>query len=186
METRKIFVGLGNPGDEYANTYHNVGALALEKFLSSYPLPSPPSLLTYKNLFEYTETADAIFIRPLTYMNDSGKAVLAAMKKFPSSRLFIFHDDSDLPVGTYKISFARGSAGHKGVQSVIDVLGTNTFTRIRVGIRPARERVRQKAGEFALKQITKGDRIKLEKVFSEVQAYLQQRDRKDTTTIHSA
>ncbi len=103
-------------------------------------------------------------------MNESGKAVRAALKKFGARPhdLVVLHDDSDIVIGHYKISYARNSAGHKGVQSTIDALKTSGFTRIRIGIRPAREKHRQKAGEFALKKITAGHRKLLGGVFSEI------------------
>lgn len=161
----KIFVGLGNPGEEYANTYHNVGWLALAKL-------TPANLLftTHKKLFKYAEADGTIFVWPLTFMNESGKAVREAIKKFKAKPedLVVFQDDSDLTVGNYKISFARSSAGHKGVQSIIDALKTNAFERVRIGIRPARERQRQKAGEFALKKITAADRKTLDSVFTQI------------------
>lgn len=161
-----ILVGLGNPGKEYENTYHNAGFLALESML-------PPTgadrgaLKKYKKLFDFLETDSVVFVWPLTFMNDSGKAVREALKKFDGTAkdLVVVHDDSDLTIGHYKTSFARNSAGHNGVQSIIDALGTNAFTRVRIGIRPAMEKRRQKAGEFALKKITSGDQKKLADVF---------------------
>jgi len=170
-EAKKIIVGLGNPGQEYKNTYHNVGLLAMEKMVRG----DDTLWEKHKNLFAYLETDDSMFIRPLTYMNESGKAVREALKKFnvKPDRLTIIHDDSDITVGNYKISFARNSAGHKGVQSIIDALKTNAFTRVRIGIRPAREVRRQKAGEFALKKITPRDKKILDTVFSSITARIQ-------------
>src|SRR5271168_3918211 len=99
----KIFVGLGNPGEEYANSYHNVGWLALAELV-----PSAAARATYKKLFEYAETDGAVFVWPLTFMNESGKAVREVLKKFKAKPedLVVFQDDSDLTVGNYKISFA--------------------------------------------------------------------------------
>lgn len=166
---KQIIVGLGNPGAEYENTYHNVGFLALDAWMARAANNAAddghvPTLKNYKKLFDFYETGDAVFIKPLTYMNDSGKAVREALKKFAgtSENLTVIHDDSDLTVGNYKISFARGAAGHKGVQSIIDALKTNAFRRVRIGIRPVREAKRQKAGDFALKQISKKDKAILE------------------------
>jgi PTH1 family peptidyl-tRNA hydrolase len=183
---KKIIVGLGNPGAEYENTYHNAGMLALQTMLGEQGKGSRE-----KGLFEYTETRDGIIlIKPLVFMNDSGKAVRAAIKKFcrhsslspmprpPFPFLTILHDDSDIPIGEFKISFGRNSAGHKGVQSIIDALKTKEFTRVRIGIRPKndfagrenknKETKRQKAGDFALKQITTSDRKILDKIFAEI------------------
>lgn len=174
---KKILVGLGNPDPQYANTYHNVGRMALEKLASESESGASRALPweKHKNLFEYFETDRAIFIRPLTYMNESGKAIREALKKFSSLsasslslRLLVLHDDSDITIGNYKISFARNSAGHKGAQSVIDTLKTKEFTRIRIGIRPIREAKRQKAGEFALKTISPSHQKVLDAVFEKL------------------
>jgi PTH1 family peptidyl-tRNA hydrolase len=168
--SKKVVVGLGNPGKAYENTYHNVGWLALAAMTGP-----EAGHKKYKELFEYAAIGDIVFVWPLTYMNDSGKAVREALKKFNAKPkdLLVIHDDSDLTVGAYKIASARGSAGHKGVQSIIDVLKTNAFARIRIGIRPAREAKRQKAGEFALKNITPANRKIFDSIFSKATAYTQ-------------
>ncbi len=163
MKTReKIVVGLGNPGPEFENTYHNVGILALKKMAGS------AEFKTYKHLFEYAEAQDTAFIAPLTFMNGAGAAVREALKKFGAKPkdLVVIHDDSDIPVGKYKISRERGSAGHKGVQSIMDALHTNDFTRIRIGIRAPNEVKRKKAEEFVLKKIRPADREVLEELFA--------------------
>jgi peptidyl-tRNA hydrolase, PTH1 family len=127
----------------------------------------------YKEFFEYIEGDRVIFVWPLTYMNESGRAVREALKKFGTqpADLIVIHDDSDLTIGNYKLSFARSSAGHKGVQSVIDTLTTNAFTRVRIGIRPVREARRQKAAEFALKKISAANRKILDAVFLRINDY---------------
>jgi PTH1 family peptidyl-tRNA hydrolase len=163
---KKIIVGLGNPGVEYEITYHNVGLLALQAF-------APKGVWKkHANLFTYLATQDAVFIHPLTYMNESGKAVRAAIKKYNANaeELVVLHDESDLMTGDYKISVARNAAGHKGIQSIIDLLGTNAFTRIRIGIRSPREVIRKKAGDFALKPIAIADRKTFARVFTEILA----------------
>ena len=80
----------------------------------------------------------------------------------------MLHDDSDLPLGEWKIARARGAAGHHGVESVIAALGTNDFTRVRIGIRPPSEITRKKAEEFVLKRITKSAATTLQKVVQAV------------------
>ena len=166
---KQILIGLGNPGKDYENTYHNVGAIALDSMRKALA-PDATPFEAYKKIFEYSLSADYAFIKPLTYMNESGKAVREAMKHFKAKPkdLIVLHDESDLVVGDFKISFARGAAGHKGVQSVIDAVGTPEFHRIRIGIRPAKEKQRQKAGEFALKQISSKDKLALEKALEKI------------------
>ncbi len=165
---RTIIVGLGNPGEEYATTYHNVGALALRTIAGA------AEFKTHKALFLFATTGEAVFILPLTFMNESGVAVREAMKKLDAkpNDLIVIHDESDLSVGTYKISVGKNSAGHRGVQSIMDALHAKDFTRVRIGIRPANERRREKAGVFVLKNITAKDRKVFEKIFNEIAAQL--------------
>ena len=169
MKTRLV-VGLGNPGPSYENTYHNAGALAMRAIMTALTGDATPTWKTYKKLFAYAKTGDWVFVRPLTFMNESGSAVRTAAKKFHATpeHIILLHDDSDLPLGTWKISRARGAAGHHGAESVIAALGTNNFTRIRIGIRPVSERVRKKAEEFVLKPITKNAAVILGKTFKEI------------------
>jgi PTH1 family peptidyl-tRNA hydrolase len=124
---------------------------------------------THKKLFMYCSDGDFIFAKSLLFMNDSGQAVYEAFKKFDTTpdHLVVLHDESDLPVGNYKISFDRSSGGQKGVQSIIDHIGTQAFWRVRIGIRPASENVRKKAGEFVLSRVKKSDEKIFEKIFEE-------------------
>ncbi len=151
----KLIIGLGNPGKEYEKTYHNVGFLAID-FLAK----NPPI---------------AKLLKSGGYMNQSGLFVAKASKKYGAKpdEILIVHDDSDIELGKYKISFGRGSAGHRGVQSIIDALATKNFWRLRIGIGkvakkkaglPAEAR-QAKAGEIVLKKITKKDLEILEQVF---------------------
>ncbi len=171
-DTLKIFVGLGNPGSEFEHTYHNAGALALQAIANGrLTNHGDPTWKTYRKLFAYARSGNAIFVRPLTFMNESGTAVSAALRKFGTTPgdLTILHDESDLPIGSYKISEDRNAAGHNGVQSIIDHLDTKNFTRIRIGIRPPDERERKKASTFVLARITKKDQAALETVFGEIE-----------------
>ncbi len=165
METRRaVIVGLGNPGKEYEDTYHNVGALALRACAGE------RAWKTYKKLFTAALTDRNTFVQPLTFMNESGRAVQEALKHFGAAPadLTVIHDDSDLPLGRYKISRNVRAAGHKGVQSIIDAIGTKDFARIRIGIRPPAERNRAKAGAFVLKTITKKDSATLRGIFDAI------------------
>lgn len=111
-----ILVGLGNPGSEYIGTRHNVGRDFLDACASSLP-------------------AKAKIIVPEVYMNDSGKAVKPVVKSVALAKgLVVLHDDLDLPLGVVRISFGRGSGGHKGVESIQKAIKTKDFTRIRIGI----------------------------------------------------
>lgn len=166
----RIYVGLGNPGDEYERTYHNVGrqltaALAGGADDSNWQSPKGKPFL-YR--------ADgALFYCVLNgYMNASGPALRAALTylKIPIADALICHDDSDMTVGKYKIVHGQSSGGHKGVQSIIDTFHTRDFWRCKIGIRPAEEAVRQKAEEFVLKKIKKEDAKTFEDVFAKILA----------------
>lgn len=156
----KLIIGLGNPGEEYKNTYHNVGFLFVD----------------YLNRCQVSGVRCQI-LKSNVYMNQSGNFVRLALKKYKTKpeELLIVHDDSDIELGKYKISFGRGSAGHHGVESIIKSLGTKNFWRLRIGIRKAglpAEAYRAKAGKFVLKKITPADRITLEQVFKAVEVKL--------------
>lgn len=113
----KLIVGLGNPGKEYQQTRHNVGALVIDE-------------LKRRGVTGH-------LLKPETYMNRSGEAVSKQMAYYKLSfrDLIVIHDDADLPFGVFKMESGRGSAGHHGVQSIIDALGgEKEFTRLRIGI----------------------------------------------------
>ena len=152
MNGVKLIIGLGNPDPEYALTYHNVGHLFVEALIAAHPKSDLKML-----------TTDA-------YMNESGACVMQALKKYKlkPAELLVAQDDSDISIGSYKLSFARNAGGHRGVQNVIDHLRTNEFWRLRVGIRPVTERKRQKAEDLVLKKISAADRKKIDAVFKEV------------------
>ena len=134
-----------------------------------------PAWKTHKKLFRYADHDAMILVTPLTFMNESGVPVREAARKFniPPKNIILFHDDSDLPLGAWKISRGRGAAGHHGVESAVAALGANDFMRIRIGIRPADERVRKKAEEFVLRRITKTAAATLKKTFGEIATTLE-------------
>ncbi|MDI6717487.1 MAG: aminoacyl-tRNA hydrolase [Patescibacteria group bacterium] len=152
----KLIIGLGNPGKEYEKTYHNAGFLFIDFLISNNRLTAD-FFSKYKN-FEYLKTKNFILIRPTLFMNESGKAVLEILKYFSArpEDIIIVHDDSDIELGKYKISAGRGSAGHRGVESIIKSLGNKNFQRLRIGT-ANKKHFKQKAGDFALKKIGKSE-----------------------------
>ncbi len=133
-----LIVGLGNPGEKHESSRHNVGFMVVNNFLKK--LTSVKESVWQKNakfnsLISKVDN-EMILVKPLSYMNASGAVVAKIMKfyKIPSLGLYIIHDDLDLPLGKIKISYGHGSAGHKGVESIIQEIGSNNFVRIRVGI----------------------------------------------------
>lgn len=160
-----LIIGLGNSGKEYADTYHNAGYLVVDFLTGGAKLQASSS-----KKFAYFKKEGDIFVKPAAFMNDSGEAVKDALQyfKIKPERCIVAHDDSDIELGKYKIAFQRGSAGHKGVESVIAHLGTNGFWRVRIGIRSRRG----KAGDFVLRPIIQGDRKILENAFREIKEKL--------------
>ena len=165
----KLIIGLGNPGSEYKNTYHNVGQLFIDH------LAGEKANFKKKSSFEYFQLTNLLtLVKPLTFMNQSGGAALNARKYFNSKprEILVVHDDSDIPLGSFKLSFGRGSAGHQGIESIIKSLKTNKFYRLRIGIRPSKEIRRKKANELVLKKIPTREKQILKKLFREVSVLL--------------
>jgi len=128
-----LIVGLGNPGPEYAITRHNVGFIALDSFVGpDIGWKSEKNALTVRGNIGGRAV---IFVKPQTYMNNSGLAVQALMTfyKIPLENLVVIHDDMDLPNGKMRIKVGGGSAGHNGIRSIDAAVG-NAYKRIRIGI----------------------------------------------------
>jgi len=126
-----IFVGLGNPGKQYRLTRHNAGWMAVEEYAKRRELP-----WYGRDSFVYAMGDDFVLIKPITYMNLSGKAVRQAFSLWGEERekLVVLHDDIDLPLGKVKLKLGGGTGGHRGLESVMEELGSSAFGRIRIGI----------------------------------------------------
>jgi len=135
-----VIVGLGNPGEKYDSTRHNAGRMAVEYFakvvkLNDWREDKKSKSLAAGGMVGKTTVAA---ILPDTFMNKSGSAVAKFVKSAKAAeRLIVVYDDLDLPLGKFKISFDRGSGGHKGLESVMRTLKTKKFTRVRVGVSPS-------------------------------------------------
>jgi PTH1 family peptidyl-tRNA hydrolase len=158
-----IIVGLGNPGDEYADTYHNVGFRVLDRIAQeqnvrvnercdSALISNPVSLVAQQ----------AVLVAPQTYMNRSGAALLPVFERFGSSAsdMIVVYDDLALPLGKLRVRQKVSAGGHNVVKSIVSTLGSDDFLRVRVGIGPDREvgDVR----DFVLSRVTKADRALLD------------------------
>ncbi len=135
-----LIVGLGNPGKKFNGTRHNIGFLVLDEFQKVYNFPDFELVKKFISLVSRREILGKkiALAKPQTFMNKSGEVVKALTKfyKIPRVNLLVIHDDIDLPLGKMRISKGRGSAGHKGVESIIKYLGTKNFVRLRIGIQP--------------------------------------------------
>ncbi len=135
-----LVVGLGNPGEKYNNTAHNVGFRVVKKVREEQNFP-PFSKDKYLKS-EVSRNENTVLLLPQTFMNLSGEAVEKAVKRFNPEKITVVHDEADIPSGEVRLSFDSGSAGHKGVQSVIDHLKSKKFYRIRVGVRETHGKAR--------------------------------------------
>ncbi len=133
----KLIVGLGNPGGQYASTRHNIGFMVVDKLLRELGAGVPPVWQRdeKKNVLT-ARIGEVLLVKPQTFMNNSGFAVRALMDfyKLTPADVWVIHDDIDLPLGKIKIREKGGSAGHHGVESIINELGTDVFIRFRLGI----------------------------------------------------
>lgn len=135
-----FIVGLGNPGAGYERTPHNIGFRALDYFKDAYVPDRSWKTQYHSHIIESSlEGKKIILCKPLTFMNSSGVAVASLMNFYKVEDyydLWLVHDELDLSWGRIKVDLAKSSAGHRGVESVIDAIGTMSFWRFRVGVRP--------------------------------------------------
>ena len=132
----KLVVGLGNPGDDYALTRHNIGFLTIERLAQENNIEF--SLRKFKSIIGKGVIIDqkVIMAKPLTYMNLCGEAVKKLLDYFgvPPEELIVVHDDLDMEFGKIKIKEKGGHGGHNGIRSIISILGTSGFLRLKLGI----------------------------------------------------
>jgi len=158
-----IIAGLGNPGEKYKNTPHNVGFEAIDKFAEKNNFPDFKLSEKFNALISEMIIGDKkiILAKPQTFMNESGKAIKKLAETGSLTDLIVVHDDIDLSLGEIKISKDRGSAGHKGVESIINAFGTKNFTRIRIGILPQAGKP-ESVEQFVLKKLSESEEKILE------------------------
>ena len=129
----KMIVGLGNPGKEYKDTRHNVGFLVLDNYLEDASWKEKFSANYY---IDNINCEKVLFVKPLTYMNLSGDAVVQFVNYYDIELddILVIHDDLDLPFGKYKIKVDSSAGGHNGIKSIINRLGSQDFARLKIGI----------------------------------------------------
>ncbi len=179
----KIIIGLGNPGKEYGQTRHNTGFLFIDALCEAWGFPDFTPEKKFSSLVSANvhDGGKVLLVKPETFMNRSGEAIsaLVGFFKLTPDDITIIHDDLDLPFGTWKVATDSGAAGHNGVASLIEHLGTKAFRRIRVGIgRPARNASRSDAGgptdgrdsaDYVLARFSPEEERKLPEIFGEIQ-----------------
>lgn len=187
----KIIAGLGNPGEEYSKTRHNLGFIFLDHLRKVWDFPEFSENKKFEAEISNGERDGdkVILMKPLTFMNLSGKSVRSLLDfyKLEPSDIVVIHDDLDIPAGKYKLTASSRSAGHNGVEDIIEKLGTQDFKRIRIGIGQSSEEklecpldmhpprvdeqssLRVEAGSFVLGKLTNKEKDEIEKLFPEIE-----------------
>jgi PTH1 family peptidyl-tRNA hydrolase len=138
----KLIVGLGNPGDEYRLTPHNLGFLAIDRIAGSLGVEVRNRQCRALTARAVISDQAVLLAKPETFMNLSGVSVRELVEEYeakPESDLIVIQDELDFPLGTLRIHTRRSSAGHNGIESIIGALGTQDFLRIRIGVAPERK-----------------------------------------------
>lgn len=170
-----VVVGLGNPGEEYSRTRHNAGRMAVEHLAKAIDLSDWKEDAKKKYTIARGTLGKELVVAllPDTYMNKSGSAVVPFVKSVKAAeKLIVAYDDLDLPLGTVKLSFDRGSGGHKGLESIMRAVKTKKFARVRIGVSPstASGKIRKPSGEkdvlkFILEKFKTSEEAELKRIF---------------------
>ncbi len=159
-----LLVGLGNPGRRYEDTRHNAGFLVVDR------LAERLGPVTWKEKFRGVHASaelggnKLVLLKPQTFMNESGRSVQPAIAffKVPLARVLVVHDELDLPFGTLRLKHGGGDAGHNGLRSIRQHLGSGEYTRLRVGVgKPSGD---FRGADFVLQAFASADRADLDEV----------------------
>ncbi|HBB38410.1 MAG: Peptidyl-tRNA hydrolase [Candidatus Magasanikbacteria bacterium GW2011_GWD2_43_18] len=173
----KLIVGLGNPGKQYEKTRHNAGFLVLDE-LQKLPGMKKWSLSKKFNA-EISEGSivneSIMLVKPMTFMNNSGQSVGLLINYYtldPTKDLIVLHDEKDIALGTIKVQKDRGAAGHNGVKSIIEHLGTQNFTRIRLGIASDHPRQMEDTVNFVLGKFSMFEKRAIKKMAEDAHTHI--------------
>lgn len=172
----KLLIGLGNPGSKYENTRHNAGFMAVDYLVKHFDFE--PLKMSEKHKAEVTsgmiEEEKVIFAKPQTFMNLSGQTVqsIANFYKIDPSDVAVVYDEADLPFGTLRIRSSGSAAGHNGIKSIIDGLGTDEFVRIRLGIKPEKP-FPGALEDYVLGKLTEDEKAALNQAIEKLPAVLE-------------
>ena len=166
----KLIVGLGNPGDKYENTRHNIGFMAIDFILRDNKyITAKPGKEFKSETFTFKNNGETIvFLKPQTYMNDSGQALKVICNFFKldlREDLLVIHDEVDLPFGALRLNKDSSAAGHNGIKSIIDELKTQNFHRLRIGIESRSSKKELPTDAFVLQNFTEEQ---LKKIHGEI------------------
>jgi PTH1 family peptidyl-tRNA hydrolase len=170
MSDKTVIVGLGNPGRQYRAHRHNVGHMVMDHLATAHGLAF--GRVQHESLVASGRIADrqVILVKPQTFMNASGRAVsrLVRYYRIPLERLLVVYDDLDLPLGTLRFRDAGSAGGHKGVDSLVEELGSQSFSRLRLGI--GRPPGQMDPADFVLQPFREDEKPLLDHVIREAMA----------------
>ncbi|MGB4056734.1 MAG: aminoacyl-tRNA hydrolase [Alphaproteobacteria bacterium] len=165
-----LFVGLGNPGVKYAGNRHNIGFMVADRIADDFGFPGWRAKFQGRFAEGNLDGKKVILLKPETYMNNSGQSATAAAKfyKIAPDRIFVFHDEIDLAPGKIRVKKGGGNAGHNGLRSIQDHLGTPDFWRVRLGVgRPVHGEVH----DYVLSDFAKQDKEGLDLFLASTSKY---------------
>lgn len=157
-----LVVGLGNPGPQYALTRHNIGFLALDLFAKSYNMTSWKEEHRAHTCRMTIDGQQIMLAKPMTYMNNSGESIIPLMGfyKIPKENIVVAHDDLDIPFLDIRVQKNRGHAGHNGIRSISDLMGSADYARLKLGIgRPPHPEM--KVADYVLQKFSSEEQEKL-------------------------
>lgn len=162
-----LFVGLGNPGEKHKNNRHNVGFMALDCLSAFHKFGRSRTKFLGRTAMGSLDDRKLISFKPQTFMNESGRAVREASNfyKIGPERIIVFHDELDLPFGQVRVKKGGGHAGHNGLKSIDENIGTDYF-RIRIGISHPGEK--EKVTGHVLGDLSKEDAETLQKILTSI------------------
>lgn len=170
----KLIIALGNPGSQYEHTRHNAGFIVLDEMQKNWNFPEFQMNKKFNAQISESniEGEKIILAKPQTFMNLSGQSAKAIMDfyKISIDDIIVLHDDLDIDLGSFKISTDSSAAGHNGIQSLIDNLGTQKFKRVRIGIEGAELKKKRlmSGSDFVLQKFSSEELDTIEKLAEEV------------------
>lgn len=163
-----LFVGLGNPTNQYQNTRHNFGFMVLDELIKSH---ETTSISKPKFKGELFKSNSSLFLKPTTYMNLSGESVVAVSEFYKPEKIIVLHDDLDIPLGSIRFKNGGSSGGHNGLKSIDEHIG-NEYDRVRLGIgKPA---IKQMVVKYVLENFTSDELPCVQKVIAHVSEAMQE------------
>ena len=178
----KFIIGLGNPSRRYQNTRHNVGFLTVEYLFDNWLKAEGFSDWSENSKFEgliskgTLHDEKIILLKPQTYMNNSGQSVQSILNFYKANPtdIIVLHDDIDLPFGKFKVQAGKSSAGHNGVGSIIERIGSKDFLRFRIGIGKEKKELQGETVDFVLNRFNLKEKLQLKKIMQGVMEEMQQ------------